>query len=417
VSDRLAPRESDTAVAEADRIAGSDLDVVIFGGGGAGMWLLDVVRRAGHRALLLESRALGFGQTISCQGIIHGGVKYSAWGLVSSSSRVLAEMPRRWRESLEGEGYPNLCGTSLRGDCCHYWGTGSLSSLLSLCGARLNLRVHLTRVRRRARPEVLRPCSGGVFRAPEPVIDPAGFLGLLAEQNSDRILKIDAEAGLTFAQQSSGEVRAVHLRIPGGEREMELRPRWVVLTAGEGNENLRARLGLEPGAMQRRPLHMVMVRGPLPLLNGHCLEKLTTRVTITSTTDSAGRVVWQLGGEIAEKGTRMDSAELIELAKKELRVATRGLTMGDVQWSTYHIDRAEGSTAGQRRPEGAQVLREGNVITAWPTKLALVPPMADKVLRLLGRPATAVSQAATSFAAWPRPAVAVPPWEEMTEWT
>jgi len=51
------------------------LDVLIFGGGAAGLWCLDCFRRAGYHALLLESKALGSGQTIQAQGIIHGGGK------------------------------------------------------------------------------------------------------------------------------------------------------------------------------------------------------------------------------------------------------------------------------------------------------------------------------------------------------
>ena len=53
---------------------GMELDVVIFGGGAAGLWLLDVLREAGFGVLLLEADRLGTGQTIASQGIIHGGL-------------------------------------------------------------------------------------------------------------------------------------------------------------------------------------------------------------------------------------------------------------------------------------------------------------------------------------------------------
>ncbi|HEY6200467.1 MAG TPA: FAD-dependent oxidoreductase, partial [Candidatus Binatia bacterium] len=53
------------------------LDVLIFGGGAAGLWCLERFRSAGYHALLLESAALGCGQTIAAQGIIHGGGKYA----------------------------------------------------------------------------------------------------------------------------------------------------------------------------------------------------------------------------------------------------------------------------------------------------------------------------------------------------
>ena len=53
------------------------LDVLVFGGGAAGLWCLDRLRRAGYHAILLESKAIGSGQTIQSQGIIHGGGKYA----------------------------------------------------------------------------------------------------------------------------------------------------------------------------------------------------------------------------------------------------------------------------------------------------------------------------------------------------
>ncbi|MHC4787348.1 MAG: FAD-dependent oxidoreductase, partial [Planctomycetota bacterium] len=54
--------------------------MVIFGGGGAGLWLLDTLLTRGHRAVLLEANRLGQGQTACAQGILHGGLKYTLNG-------------------------------------------------------------------------------------------------------------------------------------------------------------------------------------------------------------------------------------------------------------------------------------------------------------------------------------------------
>ncbi|HEY3967359.1 MAG TPA: FAD-dependent oxidoreductase, partial [Planctomycetaceae bacterium] len=54
-----------------------ELDVLIFGGGAAGLWLLDQLARRGDCVLLLEAGRLGLGQTVGSQGIIHGGLKYT----------------------------------------------------------------------------------------------------------------------------------------------------------------------------------------------------------------------------------------------------------------------------------------------------------------------------------------------------
>ena len=47
-----------------------EIDVVIFGGGVAGLWILSTLRNAGYDALLLDPNDLGSGQTACSQGKI-----------------------------------------------------------------------------------------------------------------------------------------------------------------------------------------------------------------------------------------------------------------------------------------------------------------------------------------------------------
>ena len=82
-------------------------DLVIFGGGAAGLWLLDEAVRRGLDALLLEAHELGSGQTVASQGIIHGGLKYTLSGLLTPSAKAIAEMPVIWRRCLAGEQEPD----------------------------------------------------------------------------------------------------------------------------------------------------------------------------------------------------------------------------------------------------------------------------------------------------------------------
>ena len=51
------------------------IDVLIVGGGAAGLFALHALRGAGASVLLVENNSLGFGQTTSSQGILHAGVK------------------------------------------------------------------------------------------------------------------------------------------------------------------------------------------------------------------------------------------------------------------------------------------------------------------------------------------------------
>lgn len=386
------------------------LDVVVFGGGAAGLWLLDELRRRGYSAVLLEGDRLGRGQTVSSQGILHSGLKYSLQGLLTSAAREAREMPALWRRCLAGECEPDLSATRVLSDGFYLWGTDSAASKIGLLGARMGLRVTPEAVGADETPPALRGCGGQVYRVPEQVIAPRGFLEGLARRNPDRILKIDTRDGLHFRQRADGGW-AIHIH---GQSDLTLAPRWIVLTAGAGNERLREQLALPARKMQRRPLHMVLVRGALPEFHGHCLDGAKTRVSITTGTDRAGRVVWQVGGQISEDGVGLNADDLIRHARAECRAALPGIDFRDTEWSTYRVDRAEGATLTGGRPDSFRVLREGNVLTGWPTKLVLAPQLAAAVLAELDGPAIPWDPA--PLASWPRPEVAEAPWDEEQQW-
>lgn len=388
------------------------LDALVFGGGAAGLWLLDRLSRDGHHVLLLEANALGSGQTVASQGIIHGGLKYTLSGLLTKSAKNVREMPQIWRDALLGSTTPDLSQTRLRSDCCHLWQTDSLASRAGMIGARFGLQVKPETISVDERPEAFDGVYGTVARLPEQVIAPRTFIQDLATQYRDRILLIDAKAGLKFELESPGEVTAVKVISPTDGQALELYPRQVIFTAGAGNARLRRLAGLSSEVMQRRPLHMVVVRGDLPVLNGHCLDGAKTRVTITSEVDADGQVVWQVGGQLAEDGVKLDAQSLTERAKSELSTVLPGVDFRRVEWSTYSVDRAEGATANGARPETIQVLCAGNVTTGWPTKLVLAPVLSQEIASRASSPFLAAEFDASSLSQWPRPEVALLPWTE-----
>ncbi len=398
------------------------LDAVIFGGGVAGLWTLDKLTRQGCLAVLLESQALGTGQTVGSQGIIHGGLKYSLHGWVTRSAQQVKQMPVLWQRALLGQTAPSLTQTTLRSEACYLWQTDSLMSVAGMIGARLSLQVTPEAVSQQDRPAALQQVSGTVSRLPEQVIHPGSMLADLAQQYADRIFRIDPERGLQFELKSAGEVSAICLTDPESGATARLQPSHVILTAGIGNARLRRCVGLETDVMQRRPLQMVLVRGDLPELNGHCIDGLKTRATVTTDLDSAGRRVWQVGGQLAEDGVRSTPQQLTEHAARELLTILPGLNLDGTEWSTYMVDRAEGATEGGVRPETVQVLCAGNVTTAWPTKLALAPVLADEIATRVRPGASQRKGEATvlaKLANWPRPPVAEYPWNEPTRtwWT
>lgn len=391
------------------------LDVVIFGGGAAGLWLLDELLRREYRAVLLEAGHLGSGQTIGSQGIIHGGLKYTLGGLFTRSAAAIREMPIIWRQCLAGESKPNLKRTRLRAPYCHIWRTSSLTSRVAMLGARAGLRVAPVPLDRDQRPGALRDCPGVVARLEEQVIEPDSFLTTLADRLRPHLLRIDVRNGLEFETDGPGAIRLIRLLNPETGEPMDLAPVRVILAAGAGNELLRGMIGLTRPAMQRRPLHMVLVRGGLPVLNGHCVDGAATRLTITTTQDHAGRSVWQVGGQVAEDGVALEPPALIAHARRELLAALPGLDLTGAEWATYRVDRAEHHSRGGFRPNDAYAKLEGTTITAWPTKLALVPRLAERVLTMLDQPRD-LPEGQDDIQGWPQPSVALPPWETELSW-
>ncbi len=400
------------------------VDAVIFGGGVSGLWTLDVLHRAGYRCVLLESAALGAGQTVGSQGIIHGGLKYTLAGALTRSAEAIRDMPGVWRDALAGKpGQPDASATTMRSEFCHLWRTGSLGSRLGMVGARVGLRVKPQRLPRERWPAVLRGV-GGVFQLDEQVVSPPSFVESLAALHPDALVRYDAES-LRVNRDESGTVDA--LSCASGSTRLRFRPAAVVLTAGLGNATLRELAGIQEPRMQRRGVHMILLReadpgnGAVADLNGHCVDGNKTRVTVTSDVDTHGRRVWQVGGQVSEDGTDMPSEDLLRHALREVKASLGDapqLGTDAVQWATYRLDKAEVTTAGGLRPDDAFVEQHGNVVTCWPTKLALAPRLAERVLALMPKPgAESDGVPPPDLVSCERPVVASPPWETCDRWT
>jgi glycerol-3-phosphate dehydrogenase len=244
------------------------------------MWLLDETLRQGYSALLLESRQLGHGQTVGSQGIIHGGFKYvfGGWRKLSQPVDPIRDMPQIWKECLSGQRQPDLSQTRLRATECHIWWTSKLAGYFGVLGTRLLLRAAPQEIRGELYPDVLKGCRGTVAVIPEPVISTDSLVAELSRRHANHILQLNPENDAEFILRSAGEVERIRLSGNNIGKTVEIVPRHVVLTAGEGNEILREQLSLPANRMQRRPLQMVMVRGNLPILNGHCADGGKPRV-------------------------------------------------------------------------------------------------------------------------------------------
>lgn len=385
------------------------LEVLIFGGGVAGLWCLDRFRRAGYSALLLESQALGCGQTIQAQGIIHGGGKYALRGVRDFAAvRAIKEMPGFWRRCFAGSEEPNLAGTQLLSESCYLWlPRGSTMAKVQSWGfvpvlAKTGLlATPPVKVAADSWPPALRDSAVAVYALAEPVISTGTLLQALSRRQHNNIVLYEP-ATLRF---DSGDVEV------GATR---LAPATMIFAAGAGNAELLRKAGIQQDLMQRRPLGMILLSGKLPELHGHCIVGGKTQLTIT--TPAPG--IWQVGGEIAERLADVDDpAQARRIGLREIRRWLPGLDFADCAIAMYRAVRAEARTADQRRPSGVHVSRVApKIIAAWPTKLTMAPVLAEEVFQLareeLGEPSPCDEIAALK---WSAPNVARYPWEEC-EW-
>jgi glycerol-3-phosphate dehydrogenase len=421
-------------------------ELAIIGGGIAGLWMQAAWSVRGRSSLLIvrdpkpgnglsapshstnlgrpSGGGLGDGQTIWSQGIIHGGLKYALGGEATRASQAIAEMPGRWLAALEGRGEVDLRGLRPFADRQHLWTTGGVLARLAGLAASKAIRTPVERVEPAERPEALRGAGAGVdvYSVGEPVLPVRGLVRALAEPLGDSMLAADEVVAIR------SDADGVEVEIVCAGRTAVIRARRLVLCAGAGNPGLLAMAGLSEARgssvseMQRRPLHMVVARGPLPMLNGHALGASSKpRLTITTAMgDQAGpgERTWLIGGEIAEAGVARDEAAQIAEARRELAACLPWVSLAGVRFATGRIDRAEARTADGQKPDVPVVRRFGPVVVAWPTKLAFAPLLTDQVEAELVASGLAMSAGGgRESMGWPVPRVASYPWDrEGTAW-
>lgn len=380
-------------------------DVLIVGGGVAGLWLNARLRKQGYSTLLVDKGVLGGGQSVKSQGIIHGGTKYALSGALTGASEAIADMPRRWGEALEGNGELDLTGVRLLSDAHYLWSPGTLTGNLTSFFASKAVRSRVGQVKGADLPPALQDprFKGKVYRLSELVLDVPSLIARLAELSGSGLLKAERIEPLIENEELTGLIvdgRSIHAQ-------------RIVLTAGAGNAELLGALGLAQPAMQKRPLHMVIVKAAtLKPLYAHCLGGGSKpRITVTSHPAADGEWVWYLGGDLAEAaGVARDEAAQIAAAQSELAELVPWIDLSAAKWATLRIDRAEPAQSALARPDNAFLAEQGRLLVGWPTKLALSPDFADRVETALTRDGIRPQQQ-PPLPELPRPAVTGPFWE------
>ncbi len=392
-------------------------DIVIMGGGIAGLWLLNRLRQTGLSVILLESGSLGGGQTHKAQGIIHGGMKYALHGQATAAAEAISDMPAIWKACLQGQGEIDLSNVPVLSNKQYLWSTGSLTSKVAGFIAGLTLKSHTEVLDKKNFPAIFQnpQFHGQVYSLEETVIDVYAMLRELMMPNQDIIFKIDPmeESHIELDEKD----RLVSLKIHAAPMQtVHIQAQKYIFTAGGGNELLLKKLQHHKLGAQRRPLHMVLVKHDYDFpLYAHCLGLGTTpRLTITTHKAHDGKWIWYLGGQIAEEGVKLGTEEQTQVAKKELKELFPWLDFSKAEFASFYVDRAENSQPNGTRPDSCYFKEIENMIVAWPTKLAFAPLLATEIMQCLShekmKPCIADMR---ELRAWPIPALAKPIWDKL----
>lgn len=393
------------------------MDAVIIGGGIAGLWLHARLRQQGYQVVLLEKNIPGCAQSLHSQGIIHGGTKYSLNGALSKAASAIGDMPARWQACIDGTGEVDLSKAHVASEYHYMWSKERLTSKLTAFFASRALGDRIRQQANDPRPKAFDhdDFHGNFYALRELVLDVGSVVDCLRVPWESSIFRYDCLKPDTF-QMQDGHVSTITLQ--HRQQSVCLKPRHVILTAGEGNESLLHSMGLNGPAMQRRPLHMVLVRHQYPHpVFAHCIGTGSKPlITITTHEDSQGRPIWYLGGNVAETGVELNPAEQIRSVQTLISEILPWIDLGNSEWRSFLINRAEPRQNALTRPDAAFVHQQGNLITAWPTKLALTPNLVDAVLAKL-TPPESNTQAMECLSILPHPERRQNPWEQHFEHT
>lgn len=345
-------------------------DIIIFGGGIAGLWLANVLKRAGYNLILIEKDTLGGAQTLASQGMIHGGQKYTLQGAVTGHAASIARMPERWEACLGGYGEIDLTRVNYLSENQIMWPAGSILSDIAVFGAAQMVNAATRKLKQAEIPDALKregkKFKGSVYTMPEKVLDVRSLVQAMAAPLKGRIFK--------------GEVTEI---LPDGQAAINgkvYQAQMLIFAAGTGNEEAFRMLKIEKKLTQRRPLRQIMVRPvPEPLYGHGIVGKPKPRLTVTAHPNGRDGYVWYLGGNLAEEAAHMDDAAALQFARSELESVFPHIDWSNKQWATWAGDRAEPYDDSGNLPPGPFVQQRGRVLIAWPTKLTFAPALADRI--------------------------------------
>jgi glycerol-3-phosphate dehydrogenase len=391
-------------------------DILIIGGGIAGLWLLGELKALGFNALLCEEQAIGNGQTIASQGIIHGGTKYSLTGNMSQATLAIGDMPRIWKEALQGNGRLNLQGVKWLTENQLLWTSPNIASKMTGFFASKVMQSRMQALGKANFPAGFDSSNfkGKLYQLDEPVLDIPSLLHTFQQQFSDALIHTQS---IQLQKKASSETcYTATIGLKNGANTT-IDAQHIFITAGEGNTAFIEQLETSKPkpSMQKRPLQMLLAKGELPMIYAHGLGiSDKPRITITSHKTQSNENVWYIGGEPAENSVGKPAKEAIKETQRLIHELLPWISTESLKWGTFTINRAEGQQTDGSRPNTPIQQTIGNVTIAWPTKLAFAPMLARTLIKEIEhlKPATNVGAITQTL---PTPPIATAIWDR-TEW-
>lgn len=354
-------------------------DILIVGGGIAGLWSAAHLKALGYNVILIENEALGSGQSLASQGMIHGGQRYSLKGAWTSHADLSSQMPEKWEQFFHEACPFQLKKTKISSAHQILWSaTSGLGSVISFFASK----AMQTKTAKAEETELFKgkkgfiKYSGTLFKLPEKVIDTKS---LLLELNEIIGTENCIKAKITQMKEME---RSVRVDFQSHQKSFQLEAQTVIFTAGLGNEWAAKHIG-ENNLTQRRPLKQVLVGPVEESFYGHCITSdPRPRITITShpIAENPSQYYWYLGGLVANYGTEHSDEEAIAYAHKELSELFPKINWSEKKWSLLKVDRAEPKHNGIFLPDGPELKTFNRIAISWPTKMTFAPLLAEKIV-------------------------------------
>ncbi len=365
-------------------------DIIIFGAGIAGLWTLRTLKERGYNVLLLENDAIGAGQTIASQGIIHSGLKYALGGKIIPLAKTISAMPQRWRETFKGDCTAAPSQTLLIPK-------GFVGDLMKAAAQKV-----LSAKAEKDLPAYIKQTGfrGSVVTLDEPVLNIPEILRQLSQPYKDYI----RHAG---EYSFKGDTVLVDGHV--------ITAKAFIFTAAGSNHRLAVQRAEDSNMeIKFRPLLMgLMKNAPFPLYTHFVGTSDKPGATITTHKTKDGTLVWYVGGSVAERLAIAPPEDTFNAIINAFAKYMPLVDLSGIEWAALPIYRVEGKS-GPLMPDTPTIHNCGNSYYAWPTKLTFAPLLADMLAQRLQNVEPSCSQSDWSFL--PEASIAETPWDTIKEW-